>query len=240
LGNILIHLGKAVARNILIESMRIKYRFKKSKVEGEFCRRTKFGENVFTHRESNILRCVIGNYCIIRRDCLLTDSEIGDYTLVTQGAMIDISKIGKYCGIGSYSRIGAEEHPIERVTTHEITYWPSFGFVAKVDDSVYKRRWEKITKIGNDVYIGHGSIVMPGVVIGNGAIIGAGSVVTKDVKGYSIVAGVPARKIRLRFEDDIIERLEKIKWWDWPVDLIRSRIKDFNNTRVFCEKYSIK
>jgi phosphonate metabolism protein (transferase hexapeptide repeat family) len=232
-----LRIGKAFARTILIETKRIGWRFRKSQINGEFCRRTKIGNHVFTHRESNILRCTIGNYCRVGRDCLLTDSEIGDYTLVSQGAMVNISKIGRFCGISHYSRIGAEEHPLNRVTAHEITYWPSFGFVKEVDETVYRRRWEKPTVIENDVFIGHAGIVMPGVRIGDGAIIGAGSVVTKDVEPYCIVAGVPAKIIRMRFEDDVIRCLMRIRWWEWSPKLIRSRISDFNDTKGFCEKY---
>lgn len=75
--------------------------------------------------------------------------------------------------------------------------------------------------IGNDVWIGRNVIVLPGVSIGNGAVVGAGSVVTKNVEKYSIVAGNPARPIRYRFTSEQIEKLEKIKWWDWDIAKIK-------------------
>ena len=74
--------------------------------------------------------------------------------------------------------------------------------------------------VGNDVWIGFEAIIMSGVKIGDGAIIGAKSVVTKDVKPYTVVGGNPARFIKQRFDDDIIEILLKIKWWDWSIEKI--------------------
>lgn len=80
------------------------------------------------------------------------------------------------------------------------------------------------TIIGNDVWFGTNSTIMLGVKIGDGAIIGACSVVTKDVPPYSIVAGNPAKIVRYRFPDEIIEQLLKIKWWDWDYDKITRNI----------------
>ncbi len=77
--------------------------------------------------------------------------------------------------------------------------------------------------IGNDVWIGYGAIILSGVCIGHGAVIGAGSVVTKDVGNYEIVAGNPARLIRKRFDDETITQLLALKWWDWPLEKIRTK-----------------
>jgi hypothetical protein len=73
----------------------------------------------------------------------------------------------------------------------------------------------RVTEIGNDVYIGHGAFVMQGVKIGDGAIVGACSVVTKDVPPYAMVAGSPATIRKMRFRDDIIERMNRVRWWDY-------------------------
>lgn len=78
--------------------------------------------------------------------------------------------------------------------------------------------------IGNDVWIGYEAVVMSGVKIGDGAIIGTRAVVIKDVPPYTIVGGVPARPIRKRFDDAVIERLEALRWWDWDEEKIRRSI----------------
>ena len=75
--------------------------------------------------------------------------------------------------------------------------------------------------IGNDVWIGYEAVIMAGVHIGNGAIIAARAVVTKDVPPYTIVGGVPARPIRKRFDEEVIRKLETLKWWDWSAEKIR-------------------
>lgn len=82
-------------------------------------------------------------------------------------------------------------------------------------------------KIGSDVWIGRDALIMPQVTIGNGAVIGAGAIVTKNVPAYTIVAGVPAKLIRHRFDHSIIESLETIAWWSWSDEKITKYLKDF-------------
>jgi virginiamycin A acetyltransferase len=82
------------------------------------------------------------------------------------------------------------------------------------------------TVIGNDVWIGNSVTIMPGVHIGDGAIIGTNSVVTKNIEAYSIVGGNPATLIRKRFDDETIELLLKLKWWDWDFKKITLHAKD--------------
>ncbi|BDW93743.1 CatB-related O-acetyltransferase [Muricauda ruestringensis] len=76
------------------------------------------------------------------------------------------------------------------------------------------------TVIGNDVWIGHGATLMPGVKIGDGAIIATKAVVTKDVEPYTIVGGNPAKEIKKRFSEDIISKLLELQWWDWDIEKI--------------------
>ena len=88
--------------------------------------------------------------------------------------------------------------------------------------------------IGNDVWIGYEAVILSGVSIGDGAIIGARAVVTRDVPPYTIVGGTPAKEIRKRYDEETIDRLIQLKWWDWPDDKIRHALPrltsgDLNN-----------
>lgn len=78
--------------------------------------------------------------------------------------------------------------------------------------------------VGNDVWIGAEALILPGVQIGDGAVVGARAVVAKDVRPYAIVVGNPGREIRRRFDDETIEALLAIKWWEWDDETIRSRV----------------
>ncbi|SFR70634.1 CatB-related O-acetyltransferase [[Clostridium] aminophilum] len=92
--------------------------------------------------------------------------------------------------------------------------------------------------IQNDVWIGHGATIMSGVTLHNGCVVAANSVVTKDVPPYAIVGGNPARVIRYRFENEVIDGLQKIAWWDWPIDQKLDRKKDFDlEPKDFVNKY---
>ena len=80
-------------------------------------------------------------------------------------------------------------------------------------------------KIGNDVWIGYEAVILSGVTIGDGAIIGTRAVVTKDVPSYTVVGGVPAKPIRKRFDEETIQKLEEIRWWDWEEERIKKNIQ---------------
>ncbi len=92
--------------------------------------------------------------------------------------------------------------------------------------------------IGNDVWIGRGATIMGGVRIGNGAVIGANAVVTRDVPPYAVAVGSPARIVKYRFELDVIDRLNGIKWWYWSRAQIYERLPLMTNPRGFVENFS--
>ncbi|HGY5131899.1 MAG: CatB-related O-acetyltransferase [Citrobacter sp.] len=128
--------------------------------------------------------------------------------------------IGRFCSIASNVKIMGGNHPMNRFTTHMLTYNGEFD---KYAANEFGQNWvlkpfitkPKNTTIGNDVWIGNDVVLKGGISIGDGAVVAANSVVTKDVPPYAIVAGVPAKIIKYRFESDIIEQLLKIKWWNY-------------------------
>src|SRR5690606_21737189 len=137
------------------------------------------------------------------------------------------TSIGKFCSIAANTRINALEHPLERITSHKLSYRPNEYFrYLGVDGQFLERRRGKRVTIGNDVWIGHGAVVLPGVTVGDGAVVGANTVVTRDVAPYTIVAGAPARVLRPRFPDDIARRLAALAWWDWPVERLFEAVPD--------------
>lgn len=131
---------------------------------------------------------------------------------------------GNYCSIAPNVRIFRANHPADTFTSHPILYNPVMNYV-KEDKLIRPPLY-----IGHDVWIGANVAILPSVKhIGNGAMIGAGSVVTKDVEAYSVIAGNPAKQIRKRFADSIIERLEKTKWWELEFDDLIIKIDEFNS-----------
>ncbi len=167
-------------------------------------------------------------------------SELGDYSYIERHAQVIYVNIGKFCAIAANACINALEHPIDRVSQHKITYRANEYFLgAKLDKAFRERRRSALVGLGNDVWIGQGGIIMPGVKIGHGAVVAAGAVVTKDVAPYAIVAGVPAGFLRWRFEPEISERIIMLGWWDWKHDRLAKAIADMQalSTEEFLEKY---
>ena len=168
--------------------------------------------------------------------------KIGRYTYVNE-SFFDvwcedslIESIGRFCSINHTARIWPN-HSVNAVSSFIFACEPfdwTEGRVIWLENAI--RNKEKVT-IGNDVWIGAGVHILPGVHIGDGAIVGAGAVVTHDVAPYSIVGGVPAKLIRYRFDEDIINQFWKIRWWDWEDELIKNRMDDFYDIERFVRKY---
>lgn len=145
----------------------------------------------------------------------------------------DSLRIGKFCSIacGAKFLFASANHTQAPVSTYP---FPIFFEEWDLDIGDVTSAWDHKGDIviGNDVWIGYEAVVMAGVTIGDGAIIGARAVVTKDVPPYTIVGGVPARKIRRRFSDNVIARLQELKWWDWPAERIQRNIKNIQSGRL--------
>lgn len=133
---------------------------------------------------------------------------------------MNFTRIGKFCSLARNVDVGGFDHDYRKVTT-----MPMFRFLQMLKGEKPKTKHDERCEIGNDVWIAAGAIVLHKVKIGDGAVIGAGAVVTKDVPPYAIVAGVPGRVIKYRFEESIITELLKIKWWDWPINIIKENME---------------
>ena len=182
------------------------------------------------HPTAELKSCRLGRYAAIGERVILREVSVGDYSYFERHAEAIYATIGKFCSIAANSRINALEHPLERLTMHKVSYRPNEYFrYLGVDEAFRQRRQGKRVTVGNDVWIGHGAVIMPGVSVGNGAVIGSNAVVTRDVPPYAIAVGVPAKVVRMRFDVSTIARLEKLAWWDWPHETLRERLGDFRN-----------
>ena len=138
----------------------------------------------------------------------------------------DFSKIkliiGKFCAIAAETRfIMTGNHKLDAVSTYP---FPIFGQGWEKAFNVHDFPVKGDIVVGHDVWLGYDSLIMNGVTIGNGSIIAARAVVVKDVPAYSIVAGNPAKVVRMRFDPNTIDRLQKIAWWDWPIEKINRNL----------------
>jgi len=144
---------------------------------------------------------------------------VGRYSygpVLEPGVLPKGTRVGSYCSVGGCLAVRRRNHPIDRFTQHPFFYNGRLGYVAH--DTIPHDEDNPLV-IGNDVWIGEQVIILPGCrSIGDGAVIAAGAVVTHDVEPYCIVAGVPARPLGKRFDDALIERLVKLRWWEMPVE----------------------
>ncbi|MDZ5698182.1 DapH/DapD/GlmU-related protein [Chelativorans sp. M5D2P16] len=192
------------------------------------------------HPTAELKSCRLGRYTAVAERVILREVSLGDFSYFERHAEGIYAEIGKFCSIAANTRINALEHPLERVTTHKVSYRPNEYFrYLGVDTGFRARRRERRVVIGNDVWIGHGAVVMPGVHVGDGAVVGANAVVTRDVAPYEIVAGVPARLVRQRFAPKLAERLQALRWWDWPLETLFNAVADMQalDVEAFLEKW---
>lgn len=141
--------------------------------------------------------------------------------------------IGKFCSIacGAKFLFNCANHTLKSLSTYT---FPLFYKDWDLEKSDVATAWDNKGDIviGNDVWIGYEAVIMAGVHIGNGAIIAARAVVTKDVPPYTIVGGVPARPIRKRFDEEVIQELETLQWWNWSAEKIRRCLAYIGNGDV--------
>ena len=185
---------------------------------------------------SSFNKCQIDKTARVASGSALTKVKMGRYSYVGDYTHITDADIGSFCSIGGHCGIGGGIHPSDRVSTSPV-FLQGRNILGKNFANIHYEPSKKVT-IGNDVWIGEGVYIMPGLSIGDGAVIGAHAVVTKDVEPYSIVAGVPAKTIRKRFDDDAIKKLLELKWWDLSDEELSNLGDSFADPADFINKLS--
>lgn len=155
----------------------------------------------------------------------------GHLTVSSRGPGTSL-RVGQFCSFahGTHIILGGE-HRADFISTYRFPAYPPFKETHQhlADDTSVSKG---AVDIGNDVWLGHQSLILSGVTIGDGAIIGAGSVVRQNVPAYAIVAGNPARVAGFRFPPEQIADLLELKWWDWPVERIQSHVEQLMSDDV--------
>ena len=133
--------------------------------------------------------------------------------------------VGRYCSIGRRVTLGAGMHNMRGVSTHPGLH----GSRARrySEEELSRLGWGGGTKvatptiIGNDVWIGDGAVILPGVTVGTGAVIGGNAVVIQNVSPYEVVGGVPAKRLKMRFPDEVGQELLSTEYWEWPLEILK-------------------
>lgn len=177
----------------------------------------------------------ISSKASIYRFVKFVSSKIGDYSYIAPKSSILYTDIGKFCSIAEEVKIGLSNHTLSHVSTSPIfTEHRNATGWSWTKKNVNEAKIGRCC-IGNDVWIGTRVIVKDGITIGDGAVIGAGAVVTHDVPPYAIVAGVPAKVIRYRFDPQTIDVLLNLKWWDWSESQLKQSLPLFQEDGVTYE-----
>ena len=186
-------------------------------------------------RGKSIIDSKIDSSTKINAGSCITNSTIGRYNNIGYDNEFNNVEMGSFCSCSDHVFIGGDEHPLEWVSTSPV--------FEGVKHSGPRRKFASFevpsppkTIIGNDVWIAHGVCIKAGVTIGTGVVIGTGAVVTKDVPPYAIVAGVPAKIIRYRFDEVTIDKLLKSEWWLLEDDDLEQVAKYITNPLQFAEE----
>lgn len=192
------------------------------------------------HPGCQIVNSHFGAWCEVGEGSRVLHSTFEDYAYCDRMADISNTTVGRFSNIAALTRIGPTDHPWRNAAQHHFLYRSSYYWDDVADDAAFfAQRESRRTVLGPDCWLGHGVIVKPEVTIGAGAIAASGAVVTRDVAPFTIVAGAPARPIRTRFAQPVIDRLLALAWWDWDHARLRDALTDFRalEAEAFLEKY---
>lgn len=192
------------------------------------------------HPDCEIVRSTFGAYTEVGRGARVLNSHFGDYAYCDRLADIANTTVGKFANIAAMTRIGPTDHPWRNAAQHHFLYRSDYYFDDAEDwGEFFAHRASRRTTLGADCWIGHGAIIKPEVTIGIGAVVASGAVVTGDVPDFMMVAGVPARPLRMRFEAGVAARLLALAWWDWEHARLRAALWDFRtlSAEAFLERY---
>jgi acetyltransferase-like isoleucine patch superfamily enzyme len=177
-------------------------------------------------RGSAVINSQVDKTSKIEAGCSIVNTTCDRYSFCGYDCTIVNCEIGAFSSIANNVKIGGARHPMEWVSMSPVFY--SGRDSVKKKFANHNRGNDIKTIIGNDVWIGENALIKAGVCIGDGAVIGMGSIVINNVAPYTIVAGCPAKVIRKRFDDSIIDKLTKIKWWKFDEGRLHKYAKYIN------------
>ena len=199
-------------------------------------------KNLFNSRISNIsfisANVEVDKTAYIYRGVKAKNAVIGAHTYIAANTDIENAEIGKFCSIADHCRIGMSGHSLQYISTSPIFTQKRNALQERwIEEDIFEHKSEEERVVlGNDVWVGSHVLINGGVHVGNGACIAAGAVVVKDIPPYAIVGGVPAKIIRYRFSQEVINKLEDIQWWNLSEEELKQHIHLFQKENISSEE----